>query len=70
MFGQLIVLLLTTPVVAQFANPGGPEREVWTVGDVQSITYETEFSEYTIALWQKNSSEDTARQGPIIYSKL
>lgn len=52
----------------QFFQPG--VGEVWRVGDIMTIEYQTTLTNYTIALWQEALPKaDAARKGPILYRK-
>lgn len=81
----LVITLWLTCTQAGFRNPdflspygpGPHERnDVWTVGDVHLVRCETaditDFSNYTVALWQQSLSEDNpgATLGPVVYGTL
>ena len=52
----------------QFFQPGA--GEVWRVGDIMTIEYQTTLTNYTVALWQEALPKaDAARKGPILYRK-
>jgi hypothetical protein len=41
---------------------------VYTIGKPQTIKFTTVYSHYSINLWQQNIGEDSATQGPSIFS--
>lgn len=52
----------------QFFQPG--VGEVWRVGDIMTIEYQTTLTNYTIALWQEALPKaNAARKGPILFRK-
>ncbi|KAK4137118.1 hypothetical protein BT67DRAFT_95508 [Trichocladium antarcticum] len=62
----LTLAALLGPVCAQFITPI-TKRQLWRVGDVQTITYNTKFTNYTIALWQQAMAGGSATLGPIVF---
>lgn len=59
-------LLLSTAVSAQFFQPS-KTGEVWRVGDVITIQYQTTIPNYTIALWQEAlPRRGKAALGPVL----
>lgn len=51
----------------QFTNP--TSGTIFAVGEKVNITYETEWKNYTIALWQRNSNGSGSTLGPIVFGK-
>ncbi|KAL6862560.1 hypothetical protein ACO1O0_002795 [Amphichorda felina] len=67
---RVLVFLLAAavPVLSGFfTNPARYRRELWQIGEIETIEYETDYEEYTIALWQQSLSQDAANMGPIIF---
>ncbi|KAK1830839.1 hypothetical protein QBC39DRAFT_352826 [Podospora conica] len=52
-----------------FTHPSNP-RKSFALGSTQNITYSTNLSSYTIALWQEGPNGGTAELGPIVVYKL
>jgi hypothetical protein len=51
---------------AQFFTPVS-KRQLWRVGEVQKITYNTKLTNYTIALWQQALAGGAATLGPTLF---
>ncbi|KAL2164749.1 hypothetical protein VTH06DRAFT_44 [Thermothelomyces fergusii] len=64
------ILLAVVPLVAygQFYAPTG--GDIYSVGDVMTIEYETDLEEYTIALWQLKQDGHSGIFGPVIYVNI
>lgn len=70
---RVLVFLLAAavPVLSGFfTNPARYRRELWQIGEIETIEYETDYEEYAIALWQQSLSQDAANMGPIIFRRL
>ena len=62
---SLFLLLSAVPVLAKFYEPS-TQREVWKVGEVHKIPYDTKITNYSIAIWQILEGGDKGRQGPVL----
>jgi hypothetical protein len=51
----------------QFTQPKA--EAVLTAGDKINVTYETEWTNYTVALWQRDVNKTTASLGSIVFGK-
>ncbi|KAL2172900.1 hypothetical protein VTG60DRAFT_78 [Thermothelomyces hinnuleus] len=60
------VLALVPLVACQFYTPL-PSREVYHVGEIKTIKYHTELTNYTIVLWQQSMAGGSADPGPIVF---
>jgi hypothetical protein len=66
-FSLLLLILTATPrVSAKFYEPSSTEREVWKVGEVHKIPYDTKITNYSIAIWQILDGGDKGRMGPVL----
>ncbi|KAI1480086.1 hypothetical protein F4774DRAFT_379624 [Daldinia eschscholtzii] len=65
----LIVLTIASFCLAQFSNPPA-DRATWKVGDVQNISFKTEFTTFSIALWQQAPDGGSATLGPIVFQTV
>ncbi|KND86158.1 hypothetical protein TOPH_09216 [Tolypocladium ophioglossoides CBS 100239] len=63
----LLFLSVIPAVTSEFFSPGAGPRLIWKTGEVQEVRYKTSFVTYTIALWQQNPGQGSAKLGPIIF---
>ncbi len=62
----LAILLSPCLVSAKFFAPSATQREVWNVGEVHKISYDTTIRNYSITIWQILPGGDKGHQGPIL----
>ncbi|KAL2129001.1 hypothetical protein VTI74DRAFT_8370 [Chaetomium olivicolor] len=60
-----LILCTVSSASAQFFQPL-TKREVWRIGEVHTIHYNTKLTNYTIALWQQAMAGGSATIGPIL----
>ena len=65
---RLVFAAFWLAVAADFFNP--PQATVWTIGDTQTISYNHNFPNYTIALWQQTLGGGSATIGPIVFREF
>jgi hypothetical protein len=61
-------LFVSPFVAAKFFQPAKAD-EVWTVGDVIDVQYQTTMTNYTIAIWQEtllNTKQRRSLPGPVL----
>ncbi|KAK7458283.1 hypothetical protein Landi51_01106 [Colletotrichum acutatum] len=66
-FAVVLSFSLFPCLYAQFFSPV-QKRETWRIGETKSISYNTKFKNYTIALWQQSLVGDSASVGDILFS--
>ncbi|KAI1405317.1 hypothetical protein F4819DRAFT_482834 [Hypoxylon fuscum] len=62
----VLVITVASLVSAQFSNPPR-NRATWKVGEVQSIRFKTDFTTFSIAIWQQALEGGSATLGPIVF---
>ncbi|KAI1415505.1 hypothetical protein F5Y13DRAFT_186999 [Hypoxylon sp. FL1857] len=62
----ILISMVTSLAHAQFSNPPSA-RATWTVGDIQTINFKTEFTTFNIALWQQDLERESATLGPVVF---
>ncbi|KAI0110254.1 hypothetical protein F4814DRAFT_426340 [Daldinia grandis] len=69
MISLLLIFTIASLALAQFSNPP-PGQATWKVGEVQSISFRTEFTTFSIALWQQAPDGASATLGPIVFQTV
>ncbi|KAF3067068.1 hypothetical protein GL218_08870 [Daldinia childiae] len=64
-----LIFTIASFVVARFSNPP-PSRVTWKVGEIQSISFNTGFETFSIALWQEAPHGGSAILGPIVFQTV
>jgi hypothetical protein len=68
----LLTLLAILPLLASagFEHPPPFNRDIWRVGEVETIRFpRPPYNEYTVAIWQQSRSMPAATKGPTLFQK-
>ncbi|KAI0850644.1 hypothetical protein F5Y00DRAFT_232844 [Daldinia vernicosa] len=69
MISLFLIFTIASFALARFSNPP-PGQVTWNIGEIQNISFKTDFETFSIALWQEGPDRNSATLGPIVFQTV